>query len=204
MSLRHTVLGFLSIQPLSGYDLKRYFDASVRHFWSADQAAIYRALAALDAEQLVEHERVAQDTRPDRKVYHLTAAGRTELDRWLATPTASPPRREPLLVKLFFAGRLSPDALRAVLTAELAAVEGELAGYREILAQIEAEPVPAPDAVQVGPLITLTNGVALAVAQRDWLRGLLTRHEAGQLTVGTLVAELRAALAPCPPPGSPA
>lgn len=195
----------LSIQPLSGYDLKRYFDASVRHFWSADQAAIDRALAALVAEQLVAHERVAQETRPDRKVYHLSAARRTELDRWLATPAASPPCREPLLVKLFLAGRLSPDALRSVLTAELAAVEGELAGYREILAQIEAEPAPAPDAVQVGPLITLTtNGGALAVAQRDWLRRLLTRHEARQLTVGALVAELRAALAPWPPPGSPA
>ena len=60
MSLRHTILGFLSIRPMSGYRLKRYFEASVRHFWTADQAAIYRALAELTSEQLVEHERVAQ------------------------------------------------------------------------------------------------------------------------------------------------
>jgi DNA-binding PadR family transcriptional regulator len=66
MSLRQAILGFLSIRPLSGYDLKRTFDQSVRHFWSADQAAIYRMLGELEADGLVEYERIAQETRPDR------------------------------------------------------------------------------------------------------------------------------------------
>ena len=179
---------------MTGYDLKRYFDASVRHFWSADQAAIYRTLTELDREQLVAHERVAQSTRPDRKVFHLTNAGREALDAWLATPAPSVLRREPLLVKLFFAGRLSPDALRGVLEAELASVEGELAGFREIVASIEADPGTSDEATLMGPLVTLTNGVVLAIAQRDWLRGLLEKQRTGTLTVSTLFAELRGAL----------
>jgi DNA-binding PadR family transcriptional regulator len=113
MSLRFTILGFLSIRPLTGYDLKRYFDASVRHFWSADQAAIYRTLGELAGDGLVEHERIAQQTRPDRKVYHATPAGLAALDAWLATPAPPVARREPLLVKLFFTGRLAPSARRA-------------------------------------------------------------------------------------------
>lgn len=194
VSLRHAILGFLSIQPMSGYDLKRYFDASVRHFWSADQAAIYRALNDLDAEQLVEHERVAQATRPDRKVFSLTYAGRAALDEWLATPAPPVARREPLLVKLFFAGRMAPDALRSVLQAELEAVDAELAGYRDIVASIEADPGTSDAATLVGPLITLANGVAAATAQRDWLRGLLDKQCQGRLTADTLLHELTMAL----------
>lgn len=190
MSLRHTILGFLSIQPLSGYDLKRYFDASVRHFWSADQAAIYRTLADLSAEGLVEQERVAQTTRPDRKVYHLTDPGRAALDAWLATPAPPVARREPLLVKLFFAGRLSPGQLEHLLDVELQSVTAELEGFRQIIDSIRDNPGTTDDATLVGPLITLTNGVASGVAQRDWLLGLLQRQRAGGLTVSALYAEL--------------
>jgi PadR family transcriptional regulator, regulatory protein AphA len=194
VSLRHAILGFLSIQPMSGYDLKRHLDASVRHFWSADQAAIYRTLTELERAQLVEHERVAQTTRPDRKVFSLTYAGRAELDAWLATPTPSAARREPLLVKLFFAGRLQPEALRNLLEAELAAANAELDGYRQILASIDADPGTTDQRTLVGPLITLTNGVESAVAQRDWLRGLLDRQRTESLTARGLLEMLHAAL----------
>ena len=175
---------------MSGYDLKRHFDASVRHFWSADQAAIYRTLGELDAEALVTHERVAQATRPDRKVFHLTDLGREALDQWLASAAPPVARREPLLVKLFFAGRLPAAALRGVLEAELAGLDAELAGFRGIVASIAADPEPAPEATLVGPLMTLTNGVRSALAQREWVAGLLERERAGTLTTAGLMAEL--------------
>ncbi|MGD0004493.1 MAG: PadR family transcriptional regulator, partial [Anaerolineaceae bacterium] len=40
MSLDYAILGFLSYKPFSGYDLKKVFDNSVRHFWYADQSQI--------------------------------------------------------------------------------------------------------------------------------------------------------------------
>ena len=201
MSLRHTILGFLSIQPMSGYDLKRYFESSVRHFWTADQAAIYRSLAELTSEQLVEHERVAQTTRPDRKVYRLTAGGLTALDTWLAIPALPVPRREPLLVKLFFASRLSAEALRGVLEAELSDVAARLDGFRQIVASIRANPGTSDQSKLVGPLITLTNGVRAGLAEREWLRGLLEMQREGTLTAATLLTDLEARLeAPVPAP----
>jgi PadR family transcriptional regulator AphA len=181
---------------MSGYDLKRHFDSSIRHFWSADQAAIYRTLGELDHEALVAHERVPQATRPDRKVFRLTEEGRSALDAWLATPATPVLRREPLLVKLFFAGRLPPDALRAVLDAELAGMQAELDGYRGIVDAIAADSGTTDDAVLAGPLITLTNGVRSALAQRDWVLGLLAHlRAAGTLTSASLQAELRVLLA---------
>ena len=67
------------------------------------------------------------------------------------------PRREPLLVKLFFAGRLGHAALRGLLEAELAAVDAELAGYRQVSTSIHADRGTDDEATLVGPLITLTT-----------------------------------------------
>ena len=83
MSLEFSILGFLHYHPYSGYDLKKAFDTSVRHFWSADQSQIYRTLGRLTEQGLVEMEVVEQTERPDRKVYHITQAGREALSRWL-------------------------------------------------------------------------------------------------------------------------
>ena len=47
MSLDHAILGFLALEPMSGYDLKRVFDQSVQHFWPATQSQIYRSLGKM-------------------------------------------------------------------------------------------------------------------------------------------------------------
>ena len=56
MSLEYAILGFLNYSPMSGYDLKKLFDNSVRHFWPADQSQIYRTLGKLAEQGYVERE----------------------------------------------------------------------------------------------------------------------------------------------------
>ena len=65
MSLKYAILGFLSYKSFSGYDLKKAFDNSVRHFWSANQSQIYRTLAQLDEEGLVAKEVIEREERLD-------------------------------------------------------------------------------------------------------------------------------------------
>ena len=79
MSLEFAILGFLNYHPYTGYDLKKIFDTSIRHFWPADQSQIYRTLARLTENGWAEMEKVPQDDRPDRKVYshHRRRARRT-------------------------------------------------------------------------------------------------------------------------------
>ncbi len=114
MSLEHAILGFLTYQPLSGYDLKKFFDESVRHFWSATQSQIYRSLVRMAETGWVEMEFVEQDNRPDRKVYHITKAGQDELLHWLTTPLPPPAGRNLWLVQVFFAHPLSDDEVFAL------------------------------------------------------------------------------------------
>jgi PadR family transcriptional regulator, regulatory protein AphA len=57
MSLDYAILGFLNYHPYTGYDLKKIFDSSVHHFWSADQSQIYRTLARLTDQGLARMEK---------------------------------------------------------------------------------------------------------------------------------------------------
>src|SRR4029450_9274695 len=105
MSLRGAILGFLSLEPTSGYTLKQRFDGSVRSFWSATQSQIFREPHALEEEGLVEVEAVPGNGKPERKVYSLTAPGRDALQRWLAEPLEPLGLRHPMLLKLVVGAR---------------------------------------------------------------------------------------------------
>jgi PadR family transcriptional regulator, regulatory protein AphA len=109
MSLDHAILGFLQYRPLSGYDLKAEFDFSLQESWPADQSHIYRTLARLAEKKLIETELVRQNSRPDRKVYHITKKGREELLRWLSEPALNKDVRLAQLIQIFFSAHL-PDA----------------------------------------------------------------------------------------------
>ena len=73
MSLRAAILGFLRLDPTSGYMLRKRFEGSVGSFWSVTQSQIYRELHALEEDGLVASEREPGDGKPDRRVYALTA-----------------------------------------------------------------------------------------------------------------------------------
>jgi PadR family transcriptional regulator, regulatory protein AphA len=111
MSLDHAILGFLQYKPLSGYDLKAEFDFSLHWIWPADQSHIYRTLARLAEKKWIDTQIVKQNSRPDRKVYHITNKGREELLRWLNAPASNKDVRLAQLVQVFFSGHLSDDRI---------------------------------------------------------------------------------------------
>src|SRR5437763_12566912 len=98
MSLKYALLGFLNYYPMTGYELKKFFDTSVAHFWNSEQSQIYSAPKQLETEDLVEMHIEVQTDRPHRKVYSITEDGRNELMDWLATPPEPERVREPLRI----------------------------------------------------------------------------------------------------------
>ncbi|MDP4177624.1 MAG: PadR family transcriptional regulator [Bacillota bacterium] len=109
MSLEHAMLGFLQFTPLSGYDMKKMFDTSVRHFWAADQSQIYRTLARLINDELIWSETIIQDSRPNSKVYHITQKGKKEFNKWLTSSVTPVEPRISWLIQVFFSGGLSDE-----------------------------------------------------------------------------------------------
>ena len=110
--LKYTLLGLLQYRPLTGYDLKQTMDKSTVHFWHAKLSQIYTTLKALEAEGQVTSAVEAQAERPDRRVYAITPAGRQALQQWLAEPdVALSPKKETLILKVFFAAQMDREAL---------------------------------------------------------------------------------------------
>lgn len=175
MSLDHAILGFLSSQPMSGYDLKtRCFDRVANHLWTADQAQVYRTLDRLEKAGLVRSTLIPQPGRPDRKEYAITGAGRRALREWLETPHPLPALRDPLLLQLFFADALSDDALRALLETARDGFQRRLEGLR---ADASAESVEnRQGAVR---RMTLAGAMSQARAAIDWIDDCTERIGAG-------------------------
>ncbi len=178
MSLRHAILGILSIRPMSGYDLKKAVDGSVGHFWTADQSQIYRTLSALVEEGLASRGTVVQEGRPTLHPHTVTEAGLAELDRWLASPLKTPPTRDAFLARVFFADRLPPEDVRALLDARRREIAAELA---ELEAVETPDPADLPEGVSALGyqlrLAALDNGIAHARAELAWLDATEQRLE---------------------------
>lgn len=182
---RFTLLALLSLEPMSGYDMRKFIEMSIGHFWHESYGQIYPTLKRLHREGLIEEQPTAGGTHPRRTVYRLTASGRKALHRWLREPAAPPVLRNELLLKLFFGPELAPeenvrqleayrDGQRAVLDyyhASLAALEG----YRD------SPYYPYWRAIGEG-------GVAITEARIRWcertLERLRTLAEAGGDTPG--------------------
>lgn len=111
MSLEYAMLGFLQSTPLSGYDMKKMFDNTIKHFWSADQSQIYRTLARLTEANFIKSETVINDGKPNSKVYYITDEGKEKFNQWLLTPTAPVEPRISWLIQIFFAGGLPDEAI---------------------------------------------------------------------------------------------
>src|SRR6266545_4413640 len=118
MSLKHALLGFINYGPMTGYELKKFFDTSVAHFWNAELSQIYPALKSMESDGLVEMRVEVQDDRPNRKEYSITEKGRRELLDWLAKPADPEQVREPILIKVFFGAALRKDEVLEVLGTE--------------------------------------------------------------------------------------
>lgn len=137
MSLKHALLGFLSYGPMTGYEIKKFFDVSVAHFWNAELSQIYPSLKQMEAEGLVEMRVQVQADRPNRKVYTITEDGRRELVDWLSRPASTDQVREPLMIKLFFGSALRREDLIRVLRHRVEELREATAMYERGCAIIE-------------------------------------------------------------------
>jgi DNA-binding PadR family transcriptional regulator len=111
MALEHAILVSLTERAGSGYELARRFDRSIGYFWPATHQQIYRVLRRMAEAGWVKHTEIAQEGRPDKKIYHVSAAGRAELSRWLAEPEDPAVLRDGLGVKLRGASLAPPGAV---------------------------------------------------------------------------------------------
>jgi PadR family transcriptional regulator AphA len=167
----YVILGMVSREPRSGYEIKALVDNTTRFFWAASYGQIYPELRRLSEAGLVEGVDAPRGERK-RTVYAITVDGEKELKAWLRQPPETFEMREEGLLKLFFAGVLEPS--------EAAGTLREMRAYRHGLAeQLRAlEPMARQKEEENDdpfPLMVLQGGIEFNEWFADWCERMESR-----------------------------
>ena len=102
--MRLPLLALLARGPAHGYELKQDLELMLGSAYPQPNVGqIYVTLGRLEKSGLIEGEDVEQSGRPNKKVYHLTDAGREALLAWFETTEDEPRVRDEFFMKLALA-----------------------------------------------------------------------------------------------------
>ncbi|MFD9539030.1 PadR family transcriptional regulator [Streptomyces sp. NPDC060022] len=171
MALRHAVLAALLDGEYSGYQLAKAFDIGVANFWHALPQQLYMELARLEKDGLVAGRQVIQETRPNKRLFHVTDAGRAELERFAADVAKPSFIRDDLLVKVQAADRIGTGPVIEQLEERASAAEAKIELLGSLLRQFRGdmdEEEYLRTGERVGPYLTCLRGLSFEEGHRDW------------------------------------
>ena len=134
LSPQWVLLGLLIRKPLHGYELHQFFTppSPLGQIWYLGISRLYKLLQNLEEQGYLEVARESQDTRPDKKVYHVTPSGQEAFLQWLQAPVQGVRSiRVEFLGKLYLAQTLGPEMVERLIDTQTESCE-------ELLRTIEA------------------------------------------------------------------
>lgn len=179
------VLGCLTVEPMSGYDVKQFLERTVSHFWSESYGQIYPTLRKLEDDGLVEGRTEPGDRGRDKRVFRITDAGRDALAAWLREPPEPVTPRYEHSLKLFFGHHVGAGPSLEHLDGLRRRAEADLDRYRAWETALEEQAARAPASGAPYRLAVLRGGVRYSEMMLEWcdecaelLRGLPDTAEA--------------------------
>lgn len=176
-TLAYGLLSILSQSSFSGYDLM----LRTQLFWPAKHSQIYPLLAHLEQDGYVSREHVAQNDKPDKKVYSLTGKGRDALSAWLEIPAADPVTRDELMLKTYCLSFTDPQSARRLYAErleyyrkKLGQHEDKIAGFRERGDFPPDGSAPPFESPRFGAYVLMERAVQSARASIAWTEWVLT------------------------------
>ncbi|ERS15033.1 PadR family transcriptional regulator [Alloalcanivorax xenomutans] len=167
MSLRHVLLVYLGSGGAAGYDIVKGFQHTYGYLWNASFQQIYRDLAKLHKDGLLDCETVDNAPRPPRKVYHLNQAGWQAMQEWLAKPIAVPRLNDGFMVKVASMHLQDPDTLATELNQLREHYRRTLEHLYRKRAVFESLPATVLGKF-MGVFLTLKRGIRLAETWLEW------------------------------------
>ena len=168
MSVKFALLILLDKEPASGYDLARRFNRGIGQFWQASHQQIYQQLKKLHEQNYVQYTVQAQNGKPDRKVYEITAEGSHGLSQWLQAQDKPPMVRDALLMKIYAAARGDKKSLLLEVKRHIELHQGELKAHLKQQEQFFAADQSMQERLR-WPYLTLRRGIRYEMEWLDWL-----------------------------------
>ena len=160
-SFRHIILGVLVRQPMSGYDIKRYLKSLNWLIGNPSSGSLYPVLRTLLRDGCATVEVRPHESRPPRKIYSITKAGRQELKEWIDRPVKPDAPLRVFLMRLVLADTHPHAALVSHLRQRRTQVTSKQAALERIIS--------ARDKASLEQNLAPDYGLALASAEISWL-----------------------------------
>jgi DNA-binding PadR family transcriptional regulator len=170
-NFRYFVLGLISQQPMSGYDIKQYLECMGWLVGNPSFGAIYPALHALLEDSLVTLEVVAYETKPPRKIYSITSTGERALNEWIHQPLLSGASSKAFVMRLLLAKHLNHEGLVAHLRQRRQQVVQQQAALKRTIGETAVPP-------DTGQRLAYGYGMTIASTELAWLDDLIAALEA--------------------------
>jgi DNA-binding PadR family transcriptional regulator len=172
------ILGLLTIEPLSGYNIKKLIHESIGHFWSESNGQLYPTLNKLLNENCIRLEQRQQKGKKESLVYSITKEGQRTLGKWLeATTEGKSTHRDEELLKLFFGTNSSSEACIHLLQLREKRAKEKLDQFLAIQKRLEKS---TSSLHYLYWNLSLKNGLCHLKAELEWC------HEAIQTLKGSI------------------
>ena len=171
--LRLAILGLISMQPMSGYDLRKVFETTPMGNFSSSPGAIYPALKSLEKGGWVHGVPDKQDTLRPRLVYSLTDRGDDVLNGELdATVTRDDLiwRYDQLMLRFAFMERRGLNRVMRFLEELLIELDAYVAHLEEVHVQMTGQ-------TTVCGRLALEQGIEGYRANAGWARRAIRELE---------------------------
>lgn len=171
MTIKYAILGFLSWQSLTGYDLKKMFTGSTAFYWSGNNNQIYKTLVQLLEKGMVTNEVQYQENSPPKKIYTITGQGLAALKEWVLSAPQPPELRNTFLIQLAWADQLKHWELETLLEKYETEVEQQLLMEREKNRRGSIAPQRNPREAYLWKMIS-ANIISSYENELNWVRRL--------------------------------
>lgn len=177
----HFILGMLSREPMSGYDIKLFLKNLTWLIGKPSFGNLYPTLRSLLSNDLVTVETFRQDSKPPRKVYSITQAGKDVLKEWLDKPLKPDVSLKAFVMRLIVADSFTPTAFMALLSKRSAQVAAQRTALEK---RLSTESLGKGEWQR----LALNYGITLANAELAWLDEIL--NQLSQSAQQSLVMEV--------------
>ena len=103
------ILGLLSHEDLTGYDIKKRIDGAISFFWKGSFGSIYPALSDMEKTGQITKCRSMKTAGRGKILYHITPEGKKTLKSWINNEQASNELKYETLLKIYFGGIQDPE-----------------------------------------------------------------------------------------------
>jgi PadR family transcriptional regulator AphA len=170
------ILGLLSHESLTGYDLRQIAERSIGNFWTdLSYGQVYPTLKTLEKQELVSKAVEVEEGQRLRKVYSITPKGIRELQDWLKAPADTEIFKLDILLKLYFGARIGIE--HSIRNVEEFKQRNEAAMERYSAFEKSLQSILHESEDHAFFLLTLQYGQYITRAQLQWAdKALETLH----------------------------